>query len=751
MTMKFERSTISSKQNVAELLYTSTLLQTNRTFIREDARLTATDLKLYLSSRYGIQISREDCHHLLIEELAGGGQREGRRAGNNNSSSNRSVVYSNGTIGQKEEEKNEVVVEEEEEEEELDLVQWTSLLLLPVLKEVLENENQEQAKEDLEDYENQSCHMGDVEEAAVGDTDESSERRSPPKKHLQQSVYGRTTREEEEEETTVDVVMAVLRIILQEANIEYGSPMNEETLQKVFVVFTKLADGDNRHDETNLYDELIEDMLQQAATEGETACVWDRSTFLRALTSDTEIYDTKRQTMYTTHYEDALAITAEANATSRIHTNDSLHVNDSILQVEKGHMEKEEEAPEETIDTADTQQSHPLHRTWTAPHVDSAVDTSANFTWQLIAWMVFGAYFFAYLFDGIYPETGWLPTMNCTEPIGDTNSTTGEVGDNAVETLEYFGCQVVESILNWLEVFIKLGLLGSFFLFIVSLGNSIYLYSQQLHKHHQTANTIRKFRLESLGQFTVGIAMNIFASYIAFFFRNNENYALSSFPEGVNAVAASVTPILGTVLLFIQLLQVCRFFWTPDAVTAGVDGKSCSAKLTLSNPLRAERHLKRACQYKVNKMIQNAMLCHCNPGKLHGFYDNLQVSEEEAVDDIHGSHTSFDDDGIPKQVVATIEGLDRNRSASSDAVIRYEIPSQDSEKVGGIIWTWKKLRNRTAFNEEGLWLHPRLLSANILQFVVVIGFLVATLYLSDYIDNEITDETLERLHLTQQE
>jgi hypothetical protein len=74
--------------------------------------------------------------------------------------------------------------------------------------------------------------------------------------------------------------------------------------------------------------------------------------------------------------------------------------------------------------------------------------------------------------------------------------------------------------------------------------------------------------------------------------------------------------------------------------------------------------------------------------------------------------------------------LNANEGASSEALMKsamvmYELMEPDVEPCGGFFWIWKKMMDGSILRMEGIWLHSRLIAANISQLFVVVAIAVA--------------------------
>jgi hypothetical protein len=97
----------------------------------------------------------------------------------------------------------------------------------------------------------------------------------------------------------------------------------------------------------------------------------------------------------------------------------------------------------------------------------------------------------------------------------------------------------------------------------------------------------------------------------------------------------------------------------------------------VSSTINAERHVKHAAAHKLAIMTQNAL-------------DIVIVNDRE-----HVMKTHF-----------------------GQALHAYSTFGKKYEKIGGLIWCWKRIYSREAFKMDGLWISTRLIAANIAQYIV---------------------------------
>lgn len=141
---------------------------------------------------------------------------------------------------------------------------------------------------------------------------------------------------------------------------------------------------------------------------------------------------------------------------------------------------------------------------------------------------------------------------------------------------------------------------------------------------------------------------------------------------------------LGFILLILQFLALLNEFfsleflkkhaWLEAILTPGME--------------KMERRTKLAAQRKLSLMVDNAL-------DYHG--------------DSHHSITLTDDFKM---------------TARGTALLNYQTREEKTERVGGVLWGWKKVFNGSIFDEEGVWLHSRLVSSTVTQFFVCIFLVV---------------------------
>jgi len=65
-----------------------------------------------------------------------------------------------------------------------------------------------------------------------------------------------------------------------------------------------------------------------------------------------------------------------------------------------------------------------------------------------------------------------------------------------------------------------------------------------------------------------------------------------------------------------------------------------------------------------------------------------------------------------------------NSTAYGSALLAFESTRNDREQIGGILWALKNMWNGKIFDEEGVWLHARLIASNLSQYFVAAFFII---------------------------
>ena len=104
---------------------------------------------------------------------------------------------------------------------------------------------------------------------------------------------------------------------------------------------------------------------------------------------------------------------------------------------------------------------------------------------------------------------------------------------------------------------------------------------------------------------------------------------------------------------------------------------------------KMERRTKVAAHGKVARMVENALALH-------------------------------DDDSRDDSPLST----SRHMTALGKALLNFQIHPEETETVGGLLWSWKRVWDRSIFEDEGVWLHSRLVACSLAQFFICILLIV---------------------------
>ena len=139
---------------------------------------------------------------------------------------------------------------------------------------------------------------------------------------------------------------------------------------------------------------------------------------------------------------------------------------------------------------------------------------------------------------------------------------------------------------------------------------------------------------------------------------------------------------------------------------------------------KEEQATKAAASFKIQSMVEHAMLLHGEPPS------SLQDMRASSVSETVLSFTSSLHSSVkkPKTTVKAIQGT------TNQALLNFHRMQDAREETGGVIWTLKKTFNGSLFSQEGVYLHGRLLAVNVVQFfvaAVMVALFVFTFELMD--------------------
>ena len=169
--------------------------------------------------------------------------------------------------------------------------------------------------------------------------------------------------------------------------------------------------------------------------------------------------------------------------------------------------------------------------------------------------------------------------------------------------------------------------------------------------------------------------------------------------------------ISGGILLVISLLLLI----SNRIGSKRIRNSARASKWLTSHNIRAESDIKRAANHKIKRMLLNASSLHPKSS----MPDNRANGENVVI----------------------------RRSAKDEAVLNFILKGDKIAQCGGLLWTWKQIWNRTLYEEEGIWIHTRLLIGQVGQ-VMVIAFLSVLLFFGTKYIAAAADKAREQLEST---
>ena len=143
--------------------------------------------------------------------------------------------------------------------------------------------------------------------------------------------------------------------------------------------------------------------------------------------------------------------------------------------------------------------------------------------------------------------------------------------------------------------------------------------------------------------------------------------------------------VLGFILLMLQLISLISEFFSLEFLTR----HAWLEAILTPGMEKMERRTKLAARKKVQLMVDNALV-------FHGRGNNSSIS---------------------------MSG-DFKMTARGTALLNFQTREEKTERAGGILWGWKRVFNSSLFDEEGIWLHSRLVSSTVTQFFICIFLIV---------------------------
>jgi hypothetical protein len=595
----------------------------------------------------------------------------------------------------------------------LDLAQQVSLLLIPELKKIAAaSEAQDAATKS--NMEGEEAEEEEQEQDSGGATPAplsrgSFRRRSSLVAGSVRDLFGPPKEEARPAPPSADksCVELALLVLLESAGIEHGVELTPDLLRQILISMG----------EEHWRDEILEQMIE-AARGGQgnnngagAAVVLDTESFLRALTADIRLYDERAELNATTHFTDVNATIAPPSA-----------VNSSP--------------------SSDPSAAPALKRAFfTASSIDYTADTYASLTWAVLVWFLLFGFFFLYMFDGLGRR---MFPLSC---------------DNE----NNFGCKVANAVVLWLEIMIKICLVGFVYIALSSLGNSVYLLTSDddtvLSKLKSSAaivvslltvfaSTFLSYLVQvdavlfdttvvppptPFPTYAPGAGDDLFgvvfddatfattspSSSFAFLpptpapsssFRFLQATTAAPSPASASAgggnrrpvdTLLAVTFIMGAICMGIQLMQIVRVVLPRKVVAPRF------VRLFHSSAIHREHQVKEAASHKTRQMLRNALSCHSLPPSL-------------ANDQQLASSLKYDAVNTGRLLALNMDGR------ISHALFQFQQKLLERETVGGVLYTIKGFLGGDSplATREGIWLFPRLLWCHLGQWFIIVALIV---------------------------
>jgi len=181
----------------------------------------------------------------------------------------------------------------------------------------------------------------------------------------------------------------------------------------------------------------------------------------------------------------------------------------------------------------------------------------------------------------------------------------------------------------------------------------------------------------------IGMATITFATIVSVFVTVRSKVISTEKNEDLNAVYWT-TFGLGCILLFLQVLSLIRMFFSLEMLRTF---KPLEILLT-PEIQKMERRTKVAARRKVAGMVENALDLHDDSSSKSPLTDSHDMTE------------------------------------LGKALLNYQIKPNEIETVGGLLWAWRSVWNRSIFENEGVWLHSRLVACTLAQFFIFLLLIV---------------------------
>jgi hypothetical protein len=213
-----------------------------------------------------------------------------------------------------------------------------------------------------------------------------------------------------------------------------------------------------------------------------------------------------------------------------------------------------------------------------------------------------------------------------------------------------------------------LSFLGTAYIFLGSAGNSLY-----------------DSKVILVGRLIIGIVTILFVTILSLAYAVETPVFDTTKEDGRFLAAYIGAAVLGAVLLILQLIQLIGVFFSLDFLKK----HAWLEAILTPGAEKMERRTKLAAQTKMARMVDNALVYHADSS-----HESARISQGFQM------------------------------TARGTALLNFQIREDKTERCGGILWGWKRVLNNSIFDEEGIWLHSRLVSSTLTQFFICIFLVV---------------------------
>mmetsp|Transcript_36531 Transcript_36531/g.109787 ORF Transcript_36531/g.109787 Transcript_36531/m.109787 type:complete len:920 (-) Transcript_36531:445-3204(-) len=242
----------------------------------------------------------------------------------------------------------------------------------------------------------------------------------------------------------------------------------------------------------------------------------------------------------------------------------------------------------------------------------------------------------------------------------------GECEKEDLSGSEAVTCPLVRGIVNQLLMISELVLFGGPFIFLGSTANSI-----------EGRETFLNIAVGSL----------LFLLYVVIFYSADFSIQYWITTENNNRTAYHMALATGMIVSFLQVFHfIMRFFREKFPL------QQWYKKYFTFGNVHYEATMKRSGLFKIRRMLHNAHVIHRRIIK----QKEMQAGSQE----LHESSSNF----------LSNFGKALNEFIKLEAKSTY---------IGGIGWTWKKMRDGTLFEEEGIWITGRMAVGTVFQILLI--------------------------------